>query len=181
MTETQWLTCGAPGAMLEHLTRGASPRKRRLFGCACCHRIWNLLSDERSRDAVRVAELFADGGATPDQLDAARRGASAAYQKHRKYVHNSRTYKGFGTGACLCAAGTNPFCSPEEPGERLVEPGGRLVLDRQDAAEAALDGGARWHTELAAICALLRDIFGNPFRTVTVDRAWRAPAVVARA
>ncbi|HKA54599.1 MAG TPA: hypothetical protein VKJ47_13145, partial [Candidatus Binatia bacterium] len=35
--------------------------------------------------------------------------------------------------------------------------------------------------EESALCALVRDIFGNPFRPASLDPAWRTPAVVSLA
>jgi hypothetical protein len=61
MTEAEWLSCDDPRPMLEFLLGKASNRKLRLFGCACCRRIWHLFPDNRCTQGVKYAEQFADG------------------------------------------------------------------------------------------------------------------------
>ena len=51
---------------------------RRRLACACARDVWHLLADERSRRAVEVAERYADGLATADDLSAAYAAASDA-------------------------------------------------------------------------------------------------------
>jgi len=47
-------------------------RELRLFACWCCrHQVWHLLTDELSRHTVEIAELYAEGKATSDELAAA--------------------------------------------------------------------------------------------------------------
>ena len=53
-------------------------RTLRLFACKCVREVWHLLTDERSRKAVEVAELYAVGEATDEELAAAWAAAWAA-------------------------------------------------------------------------------------------------------
>src|SRR3954452_10778197 len=71
MTEREWLTCTDPKLMLEYLRGRVSERKLRLFACACARRVEHLLDDERSREAVEVAEKYAEGQAEEEVLRAA--------------------------------------------------------------------------------------------------------------
>src|SRR4051794_3232706 len=55
-------------------------RHERLFACACCRRLGDLITDERIRDALDVGECFADGRATKTELNRANRHALRALQ-----------------------------------------------------------------------------------------------------
>jgi hypothetical protein len=83
-----WAACENPEWMLWVLNSCdlINDRNNRLFACGCVRntpladgrKVWDLLTDERSRTAVEVAERFADGNATEEELDAARTAAWAA-------------------------------------------------------------------------------------------------------
>jgi hypothetical protein len=73
VTEADWLACADPLPMLEFL-RGierASARKLRLFAVACARRLGER-NHPLARAAVDVAERFADGQASAEELRAAR-------------------------------------------------------------------------------------------------------------
>src|SRR5690348_3067151 len=79
MTEAEWLSSDlftllgkVKGEYSRRNVPGkASERKLRLFACACCRRIWPLLTDPRSREAVLAGERYADGKATSQERDRA--------------------------------------------------------------------------------------------------------------
>ena len=71
MKESEWLTSWYSQEMFEFIrSHSTSDRKKRLFACACCRRIWHLLKREESRNAVEVAERLADGEVTEEERKA---------------------------------------------------------------------------------------------------------------
>jgi hypothetical protein len=77
MTEGEWLACEGPERMLKCLYAPGGPartraghRKLRLFTSACLRRLWRRVTDPRCREAVEVAERYADGLATRQALRA---------------------------------------------------------------------------------------------------------------
>jgi hypothetical protein len=152
MMEEEWLVRTNPDPMLQFLRARASGRKLRLFACACVRRVWRHLTDLRSREAVEVAERYADGRATLKQLARARQEAAwAAAWSGRRDAAEAAAW------AAACAA---------EPG--WVE----MVASRAYLAERTDE--VHRHPQ----CELLRDIFGNPFRPVRADPSWRTRRVV---
>src|SRR5215469_3875224 len=111
MTEAEWLACHHPTPMLRFVQDKLSDRKQRLFACACCRRIWPLLTDERSRQGVEVSEAFADGQGDPQALrNAYETGWAAAKELIASYLDaagidpaNDPNYQDGRYDACLAA------------------------------------------------------------------------------
>src|SRR4051812_26172837 len=101
MTEAEWLACGDLDRLLTFLRRKAEKRKLRLFACACCYRIWSLISGEASRAAVVAAEQFADGQIDDTELELRERAAKRA------------TFEGFGQPCARDAANACSFVAAE--------------------------------------------------------------------
>jgi hypothetical protein len=186
MTEVEWLTSDDPGRMLDYVRPDEIARKPRLFKCACCYILWPLLIDPRSREGVSVAERYADGLATADEVERAVSGAKQAAsdiprrswgRKVTPALHRAR--KAAAERACevagFWAAGLarwilNPTDHPTEC-HGMVPPA---------PAQLPVPGGGedalyRW------LAHLVRDVFGNPFRPVAVDPRWRTETVLALA
>jgi hypothetical protein len=191
MTETEWFNCPDPTPLLKFLRRRASGRKLRLFCCACCRRVWHLLTDESSRQAVEVAERYANGLAGRDELDAAHATVSqprCGYLSRPEVLLVSEAYTDaamlwrLSSDVARCAAelfGTSGWYACEEAALRgdSSNPGG-FPYHHKDRRDAYL-----WATEVERDkqAQVLRDVFGNPFRPVTVESGWLTPTVIALA
>ena len=85
--ETAWVSCQAPRILFldfeDRGKQGLISRELRLFACACCRHVSKLIEDERCWQAVDVAERYADGNASRDEL-------KAAYDSARLAVHSTR-------------------------------------------------------------------------------------------
>jgi hypothetical protein len=171
MTEAEWLTGDDPLALLAHLRgQGNSWARRlltwlrmrrrddrhckaRLFACACCRRIWPLLVTPVLRRAVEVAERFANGEVSAGQLAAAR--AAAAESPW-----------GAAARAATRAAWESAWDAAFQSATEAIK-----ALDWVSVPEAAADAV---RAERRVQCVLLRDLFGNPFRPIRIERpiAW---------
>jgi len=175
MSETEWLAWAIdPELMLRHLpTIGAvSDRKLRLFAVACCrHAI--LVSQIRplTEPFVDAAERFADGAMTLTELGTVQcRAVQPTEESRTKSTLHHACWNAAETqmdvGAADAAA-MNSAWGATQAGTMMPDDGGLSA--------------ARLVAEQAAQCALLRDIFGNPFRPVAFDPAWRTETAVALA
>jgi hypothetical protein len=131
--------------MLEFLKSegNASDRKLKLFEVACCRRTWHILTDELSRQGIRVAEHWADGVATDKELSDAHWASGDATAT---------------SAASFFAINVVGYATRQE-----------IAADETaSCAEQALrwtEKGAREESESQA--TLLRDLFGNPFKPMS--------------
>jgi hypothetical protein len=162
MTEAEWLAGTELQLMIEHLEHEGRNRKYRLFGCACCRRAWEHLTDVRSRKAVEVCEQFADGLADRTALRAAHQAAHDAVEDN---VDTSQDDNWTAFDAVRTNAEDAAYRAADLAADTLRN---YVFAHKRDEEEQAQ-------------LALLRDIFGNPFQPVSFAPEWRTSTAVALA
>jgi hypothetical protein len=163
VTEAEWLAGTDLAPLLGFLGPSAGERKLRLFCCACCRRIWDLLTDPRSRRAVEVAERYADGRADERELGEARLGAIGATGRGANQAAWAAYWTANQSAAeCTWQVGTAALEAPPRAAVGAARAAGAGEMAAWDAARAA---------EADAQLRLLRDLF-NPFHPFAVAPAW---------
>src|SRR5262245_12376532 len=175
VNEDQWLGAISPRGGLDYLCSDgqsarvglslnrlkAGRRKLRLFLCACARRVWELIPAGPCRRAVELGERLAEGEDVAARVAALPDGPDDSDPLSRRHAGH----------AALACVETNIRWA--------------AVVATQAAAMAAAwaleetEGGEKMQTydrreteEERAQAALLRDVFGNPFRTVAVEPQW---------
>jgi hypothetical protein len=159
VTEAEWLACCDVYVMFEHVKPSASARKTRLLGCACVRWAWEWGLNEPLPEAVHVAEVFADGQATDEDLRRVAREMGVRWREH------DEPYR--------------PYPRTCELTEALASPGEFAWLG--DINGFANDLYVAQEPEWLRIVEFGRDIFGNPFHCVTFSPEWRTDTVIALA
>jgi hypothetical protein len=165
MTQSEWLACTDPIQMLEFLRGKASDRKLRLFAVACCRRIWHVISDIRSREAVAATELFADGRITESEY-------LAVFWPASRAVDDCKNVAAIHAATAACFSARLVFADEDHTRWQM----GEALFNAQRAAKHAVwalhPDKHRAQQERHAQATLARCILGNPFRTAFIDPEW---------
>jgi hypothetical protein len=200
MTEAEWLSDRKFDELYAYVakSRRCSRRVKRLLAVAVCRRLDHLYPDPLCREAIDLVERVADGEASGGELAAMRdrvRTLSAGVPTTTatvgdwkdipevevipteaigvvSWLTDEAPEKVFGRPEDVCGlvaalrAGVMPSHAPYEAIENF------WYSEEFEAGKAAEEG---------VTCALLRDVFRNPFRRVTFDKGWRTPTATALA
>ncbi|VTU01051.1 Uncharacterized protein (Fragment) OS=uncultured bacterium PE=4 SV=1 [Gemmataceae bacterium] len=157
-----WLHSRSPARLIVLLRGRASERKGRLLGVAVGRMTWWRLPywlpgteyETAIRTAVELAELVAEGEVAQDEFTAKLDRAYDAVSTLRTISH-----EGF-----------------------LIRPVARIGTELLPLLESgALNGAGFPDIKEDLLLGWLRDIFGNPFRPVAFDPAWRTDTAVSLA
>jgi hypothetical protein len=158
MTEKEWLACDHPAPMFRHLGRMPNKRKARLYAVACCRHAWEGMPKGPCRQAVEVAERLADG---------------QAGEKERLAAFRALPRKQSGVNWNAVWAAESAVARHVARMLRAHVHTANVVAQHRAAGDLDLQSRL-WDSDYSTYPALVRCVFGNPFRPAAV-----APEVLA--
>jgi len=159
MTEAEWLASTDPEAMLKILRGKASDRKLRLLASACCRQAGHVFAHQALLNAIETAERYADGQARYGEMVQAAKAITF-------FSYSAGETEAVVAGGIwhLATMGIWWNFRPIRRTERTIL--ALLNVERYIGSRLA---------------PFLRDIFGNPFRPVSIDHSWLTSSIVSLA
>jgi hypothetical protein len=170
MNEADWLAAKDPLPMLDYLEGKASQRKFRLFACACARRFWRLYRYRAPRDAVELAERYAEGLADAGAVEAMRETAEMSAGTAPEFEVFAYQAAADTLAETAVEAARNAH---EHARQHAVREAAYEVIPGENEARATSAASA---AERLAQCELVREVFGNPFRPIVIEAHWLAGA-----
>ena len=173
-----WLTTADPQEMLRLLGDQASPRKLRLFACACVRKVERLLTDPVSRDTLALAERHAEGAVSLAELLAqgdraelvasglATRLSDADFLMGVAAIQDAELSAAFAAFNCTLTSAWRAadYCSANASSAAF----------HAATADGNLPAAGQREAVRAEQCRFLREIFGDPWSGVRVRPEWLA-------
>jgi hypothetical protein len=168
--ETIWLRANTARQLLEMLDdlhwRGSPDwqRKLRLFACGIVRRVWDeIAAYPEARACVEFAELFVEGIGSTARL-------KRLHAANRAWLDRRRQRRGYDTLEEEVVRAAGDTCHPDAG-----------LAARAFQSLTATTGGDYTPDNSRELVALLRCMFGNPYRPVEFDTRWRTETAVALA
>lgn len=192
LTETDWLESdeGGPSSLISFLReRHLNDRKLFLAGCGWARRFWERLG-RRSKTAIEIYERFADGEAPAGDYAAAWARYKEMFEKDGDYFawmqDVEEAQSDFYTALIQARAAwlrALPYMESATSKEESEDAERQIVLPARgvfsvgrgayiDASDEFCFASGQQAAEYQAQCDIIRDIFENPFRSVTLEDSW---------
>jgi hypothetical protein len=164
MGETVWNNRIDLDKELLSLAGKASGRKLRLFAVACLHRIRHLFKHKDLLQSLAVAERFAEGGASAEELRTA--------EELAMWAGDDASWHSMQNAAVAWAAAAAAHREAIGAARSAVYEVQRVYAEDQPQQDS----------ESLAQFQLFHDIFGpDPSRTLAIDPSWRTQVILALA
>jgi hypothetical protein len=164
VTEAEWLEATDPVPILESMRGKASDRRLRLFAVACCRRMRPPRHDAEHRLLIETAEACADETRSALHSSSAYREVTGRARERLAVTSAVRTANYLAIPGAFDSALNTCRWAASFAGLQAARGKGLSAVHANQRALAL---------ETAAPPMLLRDVFGNPFRSVpAIDFAW---------
>lgn len=162
MNQAEWLACEFPFDMLRHLDGKIDDEFMR-FSDACCRRIWDLITDKRSRAVIEATEAYLNRTVTDEEA-----GRICAEWARACEAGEVQDLAGGATNDAIESVYGLGYGHAAQVARAYSEAAGYAASDSLRAADAPLaDITAAWkaaeRAERLAQCELLRDLFDFPY------------------
>ncbi len=174
MTVNAWKEQTNPRTLLNRLGKKATPRKLRLFACACARRVWHLIKSQACQKAVIQAEKAADNLITFDQLRAIAQSTYIARHEgdsNRNYAEE-RACLDAGTAAANCAWATEALHNAHIVARQAATAEAWFAASKVPPWELQSEVWSQGLREAEeSQCNALREMF-HPFKGAKLDPYW---------
>ncbi len=161
MTEVEWLHGVKMTPLMNWLRRRGTQRQFYLAGCAAVRAIEDQLPDPKYAELIVLVEQYADGHLAREDLRCAHHTLEA--EAFAEYL----TLQNQGKSSRWLSRRTGPMFAAVHAA--MPDGGWEAGFSAMAAATSAGKRAVIWQEQ----CAILRDIFGNPFQPVpSVDPSW---------
>jgi hypothetical protein len=173
-----WRAATDPGAMLTNLGDRASQRKLRLFAAACCRPLVGLIEGEWFREGVELVERQADDSVSVQEVDFCRAAAMATQEGQPEEWEIDAESAAARAIVWLLEEGwlAQLYDVTDSTAQALAHLAEREVFPASAPFRPARpeQGNDVFRREQARQCALLREVFGDPFLPKSIDPMWLA-------